>query len=202
APVRRSRRRFGRIAVAVAAVLAAFAVGYVVVDRGGAIELAYTRAVAQRAAAMVTNGEPPLLASRSIVPNAAAIEPRTRDLEVHDADAALHRSQPDVIRAMSRGGPMFSPAFASNGTALFFHTGRTSDSRSALESADLSGDLRVMTIVDDGSRNYHVQPSPDGSRVAFDSDRDGERGVYVANLHGTRLRRVIRTGYATIPTLS
>ena len=46
---------------------------------------------------------------------------------------------------------------------------------------DDSGDVReVATIVDNGAQNFHVRLSPDGSRVAFDSDRDGVRGVYVA----------------------
>jgi hypothetical protein len=96
--------------------------------------------------------------------------------------------------------PVFSPAFASNGTAMFFHTGKSGDPHSALVSLD--HDLRVMTIVDDGSRNYHVQPSPDGRSIAFDSDRDGERGVYVANRDGTNVHRVSGNGYAAVPSWS
>ena len=97
--------------------------------------------------------------------------------------------------------PVFSPVFASNGTAMFFHTGQTGDSRSALMSVDTtSPDLQVMSIVDDGARNYHVQPSPDGRLVAFDSDRDGDRGVYVADRDGSHVRRVSGAGYAAVPT--
>jgi Tol biopolymer transport system component len=100
--------------------------------------------------------------------------------------------------------PVFSPAFASNGAAMFFHTGGTRDARSALAMMPASpatgDDLRVMTIVDDGARNYHVQPSPDGQFIAFDSDRDGDRGVYVANSDGTRVRRISGEGYAAVPT--
>jgi Tol biopolymer transport system component len=59
-----------------------------------------------------------------------------------------------------------------------------------------------MTIVDDGSHNYHARPSPDGRFVAFDSDRDGERGVYVANRDGSQVRRVSGAGYAAVPTWS
>jgi Tol biopolymer transport system component len=98
---------------------------------------------------------------------------------------------------------VFSPAFASNGTGFFFHSGGTRDERSALLAAEASGgELRVMTIVDDGARNYHVQPSPDGRAIAFDSDRDGERGVYVAQADGTAVRRVSGAGYAAVPTWS
>ena len=63
-----------------------------------------------------------------------------------------------------------------------------------------SPDLRVISIVDDGARNYHVQPSPDERLIAFDSDRDGERGVYVANRDGSHVRRVSGVGYSAVPT--
>ena len=101
--------------------------------------------------------------------------------------------------------PIFSRSFASNGSALFFHTGGSRDAHSALAmtSGDATaGDLGVMTIVDDGARNYHVQPSPDGAYIAFDSDRDGERGVYVARRDGTNVRRISGPGYAAVPTWS
>ncbi len=100
----------------------------------------------------------------------------------------------------------FSPAFASDGTAIFFHTGRERDARSAIEVAPAGSetreDLAIMTIVDDGAHNYHAQPSPDGRFVAFDSDRDGERGIYVANRDGSQVRRVSPPGYAAVPTWS
>jgi hypothetical protein len=114
-----------------------------------------------------------------------------------DHDGALVRALDD------RRQPVFSPAFASNGTGFFFHSGGSRDERSALLAAEESGgELRVMTIVDDGAKNYHVQPSPDGRMIAFDSDRDGERGVYVAHADGTGVRRVSGAGYAAVPTWS
>jgi hypothetical protein len=100
----------------------------------------------------------------------------------------------------------FSPAFASDGTAIFFHTGRDRDARSAIEVAtagsQTGGDPGIRTIVDDGSHNSHAQPSPDGRFVAFDSDRDGERGIYVAKRDGSQVRRVSGAGYAAVPTWS
>jgi hypothetical protein len=94
----------------------------------------------------------------------------------------------------------FSPSFDSQGTAVFFHAQRGESS--ALERADRdeNGELHIMTIVDDAAKNYHVQVSPDGTSVAFDSDRDGIRGVYVAKADGTEVRRISGPGYAAVPT--
>jgi hypothetical protein len=126
------------------------------------------------------------------------------------SDRSVQFDQPDrsdqmLVPALDRQRrPVFSPAFASNGAAMFFHTGGTRDARSALATMPMSSvagdDLRVMTIVDDGSRNYHVQPSPDGRFIAFDSDRDGDRAVYLANGDGTNVRRISGPGYAAVPT--
>jgi WD40 repeat protein/dipeptidyl peptidase IV (DPP IV)-like protein len=100
--------------------------------------------------------------------------------------------------------PVFSPAFASNGSALFFHTGGPHDQHSAIATSNMSPgyDLAVMTIIDDGARNYHAQPSPDGRTIAFDSDRDGERGVYLASRNGGNVRRISGEGYAAVPSWS
>jgi catechol 2,3-dioxygenase-like lactoylglutathione lyase family enzyme len=95
---------------------------------------------------------------------------------------------------------VYSPSFAANGSAVFFHA--EAGIESALKRAEPGddGELRVATIVDDGARNYHVRLSPDGTQVAFDSDRDGERGVYVADADGRRVRKVSGDGYAAVPT--
>ncbi|HTI35954.1 MAG TPA: hypothetical protein VL484_00235 [Vicinamibacterales bacterium] len=117
---------------------------------------------------------------------------------------------PDPVRSVraidGTNANAFSPAFAPDGTTIFFHTGRDSDARSAIEAATAgeppSRGLGVIPVVDDGWHNYHAQPSPDGRFVAFDSDRDGERGVYVANRDGSEVRRISGSGYAAVPTWS
>jgi hypothetical protein len=106
-----------------------------------------------------------------------------------------------VDRREADAEAVFSPSFAGSGTAVFFHA--ESSGGSALKRADAgSGELRVATIVDDGARNYHVRLSPDGTSVAFDSDRDGVRGVYVADAEGRNVRRVSGPGHAAVPTWS
>src|SRR5207342_3245356 len=62
--------------------------------------------------------------------------------------------------------------------------------------------LRLTRVVDDRGRNYHARPSPNGSMVAFDSDREGERGVYLADAGGRNLRRVSGDGFAALPSWS
>jgi cytoskeletal protein RodZ len=133
-------------------------------------------------------GSPPLAAS----PTEATGSPRPRG------------TSPGHLRAASVMGPAsFSPAFSSAGSAVFYH--RDEGVGSALVKADTdaaTGDLRVISLVQDGARNYHVRPSPDGARIAFDSDRDGERGVYIANADGSQVRRVSGPGFAAVPSWS
>jgi hypothetical protein len=103
---------------------------------------------------------------------------------------------------MADADAAFSPSFAANGSAVFFHA--QSGTGSALKRADRNdnGELHVVTIVDDTAKNYHVQLSPDSRSVAFDSDRDGVRGVYLAAADGSGVRRVSGPGYAAVPSWS
>ncbi len=139
------------------------------------------------------------LRSRPVVQTVALVPQ-----EVAHADLAAVGSSGvrGIVRAVANDrGPEFSPSFAEDGSSVFFHTGHTGEEPSALKSAGtIDGDIRVMTIVDDGARNYHVQPSPDGTKIAFDSDRDGERAVYIANADGSDVQRLTTDGYAAVPT--
>jgi hypothetical protein len=100
-------------------------------------------------------------------------------------------------------GATYSPSFASVGTAMFYHA--DGEGKSGLMRADTDSRgavLRITSIVDDGANNFHVRPSPDGSRIAFDSDRDGVRGVYLADEDGKNVRRVSPEGFAAVPSWS
>jgi hypothetical protein len=125
----------------------------------------------------------------------------------------LPRNQPDA-RTASAETPVsdgeyllasdrntLAPSFASPGTAMFH---RPEDGTSA-GAGGTEGDgsvLRITRIVDDSAKNFHVRPSPDGSRIAFDSNRDGVRGVYVADGDGQNVRRVSGEGFAAMPSWS
>jgi hypothetical protein len=121
------------------------------------------------------------------------------------ADARPHdrpQASGAVAAANGPGRPGVSSVFDSKASAMFVHSGRTSARRSVLLSPDGDEELQVMMIADDGAKNLHVQPSPDGRRVAFDSDREGERGIYVAERDGSHVRRVSGAGYAAMPVWS
>ncbi len=191
-PPARSSATARRMAGAGAAILIAFGSGYITIDR---LSRAPRSSVKRREVALTAG-------ALSVV----RIAPLwTGALRAPSVSVASIESAPDdaVVRAVPPPiGQAFPPSFASNGTAMFFRADRTASTRSALEEADLGGDLRVMTIRDDGAKNFHVRPSPDGWRVAFDSDRNGERGVYIANVDGSDAHRVSGDGFAALPSWS
>jgi hypothetical protein len=143
-------------------------------------------------------------------PRAATIEGTLRSADRSPSPARAHidgraaSREPSLVDALAQPStPSPPPAFGSRGTALFVPPDVTPDQASVLDAANIrSDDLRVMTITGGGFTNDHVQPSPDGSRVAFDSDRDGVRGVYVARRDGTNVTRVTGTEFTAIPTWS
>jgi len=114
---------------------------------------------------------------------------------------------PEFVQAahLPSDGVAYSPSFASSGSAMFYHDKDDAKGRAALLRADTNDRgtvLQVTRIVDDNAQNWHVSQSPDGTRIAFDSDRDGERGVYVADANGRNVRRVSPAGPASVPSWS
>ena len=131
-----------------------------------------------------------------LVPEAAVGEPRSTMGEVLTSHA-------EPAAGLTAEATAYSPAFASVGSAMFYHA--QADGRSAVMRADTDSRgavLRITRIVDDSSSNFHARPSPDGRRIAFDSDREGERAVYIADANGEDVRRVTRGGFAAVPSWS
>lgn len=164
-----------------------------------------------------TSSPPVVPEQREPVPPATAPAETTREPgpeaptpagEAGPAAAMLKRTNagggaPQLADGLTPDGVAFSPAFASVGSAMFYHS--DSGGPSALMRADTDAGgaiLRITRIVDDSSRNFHARPSPDGTRIAFDSDRDGERGVYIADADGRNVRRVTGEGFAAVPSWS
>jgi Tol biopolymer transport system component len=100
-------------------------------------------------------------------------------------------------------GPTFSPSFAGNGREILFHVGR--EPVSQIAQARLATGARaesVAVLSDDRARTYHARLSPDGQFVAFDSDRDGERAVYIARRDWSQATKVSGAGMAALPSWS
>ena len=111
----------------------------------------------------------------------------------------------EMVEALDVGNrPVFSPSFAADGSAVFFDQNDAAGGSALKEARTGSGGrvVQVLSVIADGARNYHPRLSPDGSQVAFDSDRDGVRGVYLSDRAGRNIRRVSGEGYAAVPTWS
>jgi Tol biopolymer transport system component len=86
---------------------------------------------------------------------------------------------------------------------MFYHADGPVGSAIMRADTDESGAvLRITSVVDGTAKNFHARPSPDGRSIAFDSDRDGERAVYVADSNGSNVRRVSGEGFAAVPSWS
>ena len=135
----------------------------------------------------------------------AAARPTTNDTappaEPAPFAVSSFRSVPLVTRA-AIGADAFSPSFGPEGQTLYFHAGRTAAPLMRASVTPNGSIAAITTLLDDGWSNYHVTASPSGDMIAFDSDRDGLRGVYVADADGRFPRRVSGSGYAAVPTWS
>ena len=162
-------------------------------------------------------GAPSTTASAPLEPVSGATESEPRPTATVGTTAAAQRADVALPSIASPEGsrlvampvrgipdtPSYSPSFASVGSAMFYQA--ESGGRSALMRADTDsrGDiLRITSVVDDSAQNFHARQSPDGKLIAFDSDRDGERGVYIADVSGKNVRRVSGEGFAAIPSWS
>ena len=112
------------------------------------------------------------------------------------------RDEPHPLPLPVRGGA-FSPSFAGQPRTLLFHA--VHDTVGNLYTAtldDRGSPSDISLLLDEPARNYHARLSPDGKWIAFDSDRDGERGVYVADRSGSSISRVNGDGFAAVPSWS
>jgi Tol biopolymer transport system component len=105
-----------------------------------------------------------------------------------------------LLSSVVVGADVFSPSFAADGREILFHAGR--DRAALMRAAFDDGQPSIRTLLNDGAANYHATLSPDGQWIAYDSDRDGTRGVFVARADGADSRRVSGDGYAAVPSWS
>lgn len=208
---RKSRRR--RLWLAALAIPALLAIGFLPAAwqsrTRGAVPPPAELSSAQPSTA-ATSSVPAPTASLSAPPAAGAgAQLQTPAAEPPQSAARTSVAQPAPVAAAPERADLpedevaYSPTFASVGSAMFYHA--DAGDRSALMRADtdMTGAvLRVTSIVNDDAKNFHARPSPDGSRIAFDSDREGERAVYVADAKGRNVERISGEGFAAVPSWS
>lgn len=130
--------------------------------------------------------------------------PLSAPARARQQDASVASGDMTPAYRLASDGVAYSPSFASVGSAMFFH-GDPKQGPTPLMRAETgtSGEvLRITRVIDDHARNFHARPSPDARLIAFDSDRDGERGVYVADADGQNVRRVSPPGFSAVPSWS
>ena len=141
---------------------------------------------------------PPQADTREATSGTAGTTPAVQPAAIEEpAPSTLPLAKAHVLRASA-----YSPAFGP-GAALYFHEQQGDASVLKVGHTSGRGDITdVSSIVEDRALNFHPRPSPDGTRVAFDSDRDGTRGVFVAAADGSGAVRVSGPGYAAVPSWS
>jgi Tol biopolymer transport system component len=197
-PERSVRRRTLQAASAVAALVAVSFVPALWFDRDAAAPAGQPAADAR---ASEPQREPASVRERPDAP----VPSRTGGAVSQARTGAAHRQRvnPQAQPARLDEDVAFSPAFATTGSAVFYHSSAVGNSAIMRADTDANGDvLRVTRIVNDNAQNFHARPSPDGRMIAFDSDRDGERAVYIADADGRNVKRASGEGFAAVPSWS
>ncbi|MGZ4334968.1 MAG: hypothetical protein ACXVRJ_11950 [Gaiellaceae bacterium] len=101
-------------------------------------------------------------------------------------------------RTLARGVTISPPLrWSPDGTKLAFAMLRTPDSEGLYVVDAVSGRSRRITVrnaSEDESDGYQAW-SPDGRKIVFDTDNDGEHDIRVVNADGTGERRILKWSY-------
>jgi Tol biopolymer transport system component len=88
------------------------------------------------------------------------------------------------------GGSSDVPAWSADGSRVYY-TAKVGDGTELMD-VSLEGKVRQLTTSKPGVLNYQPHPSPDGKWVAFGSNRDGSRQLYVMPAEGGELFPITR----------
>jgi hypothetical protein len=131
-------------------------------------------------------------------PTPAAVGTNLRDVDLPTPQGRPQEAPRAIVQPIS-----YSPTFSNTGTAMFFQEQDAAGSALVRADTGTRGEvLKITRIVDDNAQNFHVRPSPDGAFIAFDSDREGMRAVFVADAEGRNVHRVSGDGFAAVPSWS
>jgi len=85
-----------------------------------------------------------------------------------------------------------APEFMSDGRLLFHSKGRFSKTvATQISIANIDGS-NVIQLTNDDTDNFNPKISPDGTQIAYLSNRDGNQEVYVMNVDGSNQTRLTR----------
>jgi TolB protein len=85
-----------------------------------------------------------------------------------------------------------APEFMSGGRLLFHSKGRGSKTvATQISIANIDGS-NVIQLTNDDTNNFNPKISPDGTQIAYLSNRDGNQEVYVMNVDGSNQTRLTR----------
>ncbi|WP_192508244.1 TolB family protein [Pseudoalteromonas aurantia] len=92
------------------------------------------------------------------------------------------------IKGLEGGAPEYMP----DGRLLFHSKGRFSKTAAAqISIANIDGS-NVIQLTNDDTDNFNPKISPDGTQIAYLSNRDGNQEVYVMNVDGSNQTRLTR----------
>lgn len=214
-PAHRTRRRFVRTAAVAAAAALVLAFGPAIWQYAERMPPAVPASNVSTASSTTTSSTTTAPRNVATAPRVVASGPSSTASPAQSADAGLepqHVNVPDGAtplpvsqspRRVTTQPASYSPTFSNTGTAMFFHERDGQSSALMRADADPRGTiLKITRIVDDKAQNFHARPSPDGTEIAFDSDREGVRAVFVADADGHHVRRVSGEGFAAVPSWS
>ena len=85
-----------------------------------------------------------------------------------------------------------APEFMSDGRLLFHSKGRFSKTvATQISIANIDGS-NVIQLTNDDTNNFNPKISPDGTQIAYLSNKDGNQEVYVMNVDGSNQTRLTR----------
>jgi len=87
------------------------------------------------------------------------------------------------IKSLKGGGPYFTQY-----GKIVFHS-EFKGKESEISKTDIDGN-NIVQLTDNDADEWHPEVSPDGKKIAFMSDRDGNFEIYVMNMDGSNQKRL------------
>lgn len=108
-------------------------------------------------------------------------------LAVAGSNAWAQEAAPERLTFTVSTGATYTP----DGKSIFFATNRSSKDTASHDIWRMDADgSNARPVIVSAATDEEAAISPDGRRIAFRSNRDGNPEIYVANIDGTNVRRI------------